>query len=721
MMSITISHRNQKISLELEQNVPAREAFEALSAFSISAFENLPEVLVFSYAGPSGEIFQLQDPQGWKVFIDMVGGINDVEFKIMNDVSTDSEDESFEIIDGATIGVESASESSSEGELPELSVDSQASEDQKVEPEPIHNSTKTGGNIKPKPVARETEGKPKSMKQQFALFLKDVGTEDLQNIAVVLHSLLVDGHDIPTAIRLALETSDVATAHSFSPTIISMTSMFAPMVQQWVPMIVQFDVQHVVAMIPQIIESVSRAVEGEQDVELDIRNAFPPEVIASLERLIPAGEERVFTCVPGAPFSVIDEARESVEAEFGPVHANVTCDGCGQEGIIGTRYKCTVCPDFDLCENCEPEHDRSHPMIKINQPLAPTQSKAGLWEFMKAAGGRGRGGRCGGRGFGGHFRRGGCHQGRGFRGRGRRGRGRCHGFKKNGNCFKNKMKKCFEKMNQDGCFDGFQDNPCFDKMKKHFESNFSEPEPSAPTDERASNLKSEIQTIKKEAKQCRKELKEKKREKKQKIKELKKVKKEAKNVYKAEKKEAKKVAKTRFASEVVAHLDLEETSTQVGGTFVLKTWKVKNTGTATWSEDTLANFKKGAADVVTPDSMTVLVGSVAPGEVTYVRAMFSVPQKAGKYKVVYRLNAPDAGKFGAPMKTVIIVEGAPEPELIAEPEPVFEPSAPVEEDTFQFQEQLVTLQNMGFEEEQSKSVLIATGGNVESAFELLLN
>lgn len=276
-------------------------------------------------------------------------------------------------------------------------------------------------------------------------------------------------------------------------------------------------------------------------------------------------------------------------------------------------------------------------------------------------------------------------------------------------------------MNQDGCFDGFQDNPCFDKMKKHFESNFSEPEPSAPTDERASNLKSEIQTIKKEAKQCRKELKEKKREKKQKIKELKKVKKEAKKVYKAEKKEAKKVAKTRFASEVVAHLDLEETSTQVGGTFVLKTWKVKNTGTATWSEDTLANFKKGAADVVTPDSMTVMVGSVAPGEVTYVRAMFSVPQKAGKYKVVYRLNAPDAGKFGAPMKTVIIVEGAPEPELIAEPEPVFEPSAPVEEDTFQFQEQLVTLQNMGFEEEQSKSVLIATGGNVESAFELLLN
>jgi len=699
MMSITISHGNQQISLELERNVPPREAFEALSAFSISAFENLPDDLVFTYAGPSGETFQLQDPQGWKVFLDMVGGINDVEFKIMNELSTDSEDESFEIIDGETIGVESASESS-EGELPELSVESQPAEDQKVEPEPIHNSTEDGGDKnKPKPVATETEGKPKSMKQRFASFLKDVGAEDMQNVAIVLHSLLVDGHDIPTAVRLAFETSDVALAHSFTQTLFSMTSMFAPMVQQWVPMIVQFDVEHVVAMIPQIIEAVTKAVQGEQDVELDIRSAFPPEVIASLERLIPQGEERVFTCVPGAPLSVIDEARESVEAEFGPVHSNVTCDGCGAEGIVGTRYKCTVCPDYDLCENCEPEHDRSHPTIKINEPLGQMQSKAGLWEFMKATGGPGRGGHfrrgCRGRGFGGHFRRG--------------GRRHCHGFQKNGHCFKNKMKKCFEKMNKNGCFENFQDDPCFDKMKKHFEtfeSNFSEEKPSAPpSEERASELKSEIEAIKNEAKQCRKELKEKKKEKKQKIKELKKM-----------KKQAKKVAKTRYASEVVAHLDLEETSTQVSGTFVLKTWKVKNTGTVAWSEDTIATFKKGARDVVTPDSMNVMVGSVAPGEVTYIRAMFSVPQSAGKYKVVYRLQAPEAGKFGAAMKTFIIVESSEEPE----PEP--EPSAPVEEEeSFQYQEELATLMNMGFEQEQCKSVLIVTNGKVEAAFELLLN
>jgi len=769
MMRITISHRNQKISLELERNVPEREAFEALSAFSISAFENLPEDLVFTYAGPSGETFQLQDPQGWKVFLDMVGGINDVEFKILNEaMSTESEDEeSFEIIDGDTItGVESASEeSSSEGNLPEMSIESVPAEDEKiVEPKPTLDTTKQNVEDKPKPVAKETsatEGETLSMKQRMAQFLMDVGTEDMQNITVVLHSLLVDGHDIPTAVRLAMETSETAIAHPFVQTIFSMTAMFAPMVQNWVPMLTQFDPTHCVAMLPQIIEAITQAAQGERDVEVNIRNVFPAEVIANLEQMIPDGEERVFSCIPGAPFSVIDEAAEAIEAEFGPVHRNVTCDGCGKEGIVGTRYKCTVCPDFDLCENCEPEHDRSHPMIKINEPLREMHTP-GMWEFMKATGGR----RCGG-GRGRGQRR--------FRGCGGRGRGRrCHGFggRNSGPCFmKNKMKKCFEKMKENGFFDQHKDSPCFQKMQQHFgepernessqsaptderkrhkknkqkkcfekmkangffdhvmdspcfqklqkhfeEVEHNESSPSAPpADQRASELKSQIQTIKEEAKKARAELKEKKKEQKMMQKELKKVKKEAKK----DKKEMKK----RFASEVVAHLDLEEKSTQVAGTYVLKTWKVKNTGTVSWGEDTMATFKKGNERVITPDSLNVMVGSVAPGEVTYIRAMFNVPTEAGTHKVVYRLQSPEAGKFGAPMKTFITVEAVAEPAAEPAPEPVEEPAVedPEPEEVFQFPEALKLLQNMGFDVEQSKAALVATQGDANGAIAILLN
>lgn len=34
------------------------------------------------------------------------------------------------------------------------------------------------------------------------------------------------------------------------------------------------------------------------------------------------------------------------------VHQYVNCDGCGQKGIIGIRYKCAVCADFDFCSHC---------------------------------------------------------------------------------------------------------------------------------------------------------------------------------------------------------------------------------------------------------------------------------------------------------------------------------------------------------------------------------
>lgn len=51
-------------------------------------------------------------------------------------------------------------------------------------------------------------------------------------------------------------------------------------------------------------------------------------------------------------------------------HDGVTCDGCGVSPIVGARFKCTVCHDYDLCEMCEAKgsHDAAHPLVKMLKP-----------------------------------------------------------------------------------------------------------------------------------------------------------------------------------------------------------------------------------------------------------------------------------------------------------------------------------------------------------------
>merc|ERR1712168_1593920 len=55
------------------------------------------------------------------------------------------------------------------------------------------------------------------------------------------------------------------------------------------------------------------------------------------------------------------------------VHYGVTCDGCEMNPIIGNRYKCVVCDDYDLCGSCHaagkyPCAALKHNMMKITNP-----------------------------------------------------------------------------------------------------------------------------------------------------------------------------------------------------------------------------------------------------------------------------------------------------------------------------------------------------------------
>jgi hypothetical protein len=61
----------------------------------------------------------------------------------------------------------------------------------------------------------------------------------------------------------------------------------------------------------------------------------------------------------------VQNAKESSE----PVHSNIRCDGCDQFPLVGVRYKCSVCPDYDLCSKCESKniHPDDHPLIKLKE------------------------------------------------------------------------------------------------------------------------------------------------------------------------------------------------------------------------------------------------------------------------------------------------------------------------------------------------------------------
>lgn len=50
-------------------------------------------------------------------------------------------------------------------------------------------------------------------------------------------------------------------------------------------------------------------------------------------------------------------------------HAHVSCDVCRKTPLVGKRYTCLVCHNFDICENCEEQNlHNGHPMLRIGSP-----------------------------------------------------------------------------------------------------------------------------------------------------------------------------------------------------------------------------------------------------------------------------------------------------------------------------------------------------------------
>ena len=66
-------------------------------------------------------------------------------------------------------------------------------------------------------------------------------------------------------------------------------------------------------------------------------------------------------------------------------HRNVTCDGCHtSDGVIGMRWKCSRCYDFDLCTHCymANQHSLDHRFVRCdNEKLRYTTH---VWSVLSS-------------------------------------------------------------------------------------------------------------------------------------------------------------------------------------------------------------------------------------------------------------------------------------------------------------------------------------------------
>lgn len=106
-------------------------------------------------------------------------------------------------------------------------------------------------------------------------------------------------------------------------------------------------------MLPAIISKVRTEVQQEIMERSKLSSNNQPLIIEEEEPII----------VVEKPTTT--ESKPAPSSNHLVVHRGITCDACNRPNIEGTRFKCAVCADFDLCEACEKAIDHPHPMLKI--------------------------------------------------------------------------------------------------------------------------------------------------------------------------------------------------------------------------------------------------------------------------------------------------------------------------------------------------------------------
>ena len=79
-----------------------------------------------------------------------------------------------------------------------------------------------------------------------------------------------------------------------------------------------------------------------------------------------------------------ENKQETKELKNQKHHNIVICDGCGVSPIVGIRYKCSICPNYDYCENCEATKKHAHPFLKIKDSDKFSQESYGKFQRISS-------------------------------------------------------------------------------------------------------------------------------------------------------------------------------------------------------------------------------------------------------------------------------------------------------------------------------------------------